>query len=74
METKSEEKIIISFVKHRNIINKFVLIDHSLYHSGSFYEQIGLKRIDKMKNDGVHLQIVNKSKLIHAMIKYNFTL
>jgi hypothetical protein len=69
-----QEEIVISFRKHREIIYQLTLIDGTSHPNHNFYDQIGVKRIDKMKYDGVHLQVVDKSKLIHAMMKYNFTL
>ena len=67
-----EEEIIISFAKHRQIISKLFMINKSFNHD--IYEEIGVKRIDKFKNDGIHFQVINKEKLIYAMMKYNFTL
>lgn len=48
------------------------MINKSFNHD--IYEEIGVKRIDKFKNDGIHFQVINKEKLIYAMMKYNFTL
>jgi len=69
-----EEEIVITFRKHREIIYQFTLIEGSSYPNGNFYTEIGVKRVNKLKNDGVHFQVIDKVKLIHAMFKYNFTL
>ena len=69
-----EEEIVISFRKRREIIYQFTLIHGSSYPNDDFYTKIGLKRIDHLKNDGVHFKVIDKAKLIHAMFKYNFTL
>jgi hypothetical protein len=68
------EKIVITFEKHRQIIYKCALVDVSICSSTIFYEHLGLERLDKFKNDGVHFKVTNKSKLLYAMIKYGFTL
>ena len=71
---KLEEEIVISFEKHRQIVYACVLGDISLKNGAIFCNALGIERVNKFKNDGVHFKVVNKNKLIHAMIKYNFTL
>ncbi len=38
------------------------------------WEEMGLNRIDKFKSGGVYFEVLDKNKLLHAMMKYDFTI
>lgn len=68
-----EETIVISFEKHREIIYRIFKTDPTIKFD-FLWEGFGLNRVHKFKNNGVYFEIVNKTKLLHAMMKYDFTM
>ena len=69
-----KETIKISHEKFKEIIFCTFKSGYPIDYSDSFWSSLGLKRVDKFKNGGVYFEVVDKSKLIHAIIKYGFTI
>lgn len=68
------EQIKISHEKHSEIIRRIFTSDYSITYDDSFWNSAGLRRVDKFKNGGVYFEVIDKTKLVHAMMKYDFTI
>jgi hypothetical protein len=68
------EQIKISHEKLKEIIFRIFKSDYSITYDESFWNGVGLRRVDKFKNGGVYFEVLDKTKLVHAMIKYDFTI
>jgi hypothetical protein len=66
------EQIKISHEKFNEIIFRIFKSDPT-FKFDFLWEEMGLNRIDKFKSGGVYFEVVDKTKLVHAMIKYDFT-
>ena len=74
MDSQSDE-IKISWPKAKEIMLRLGQYDKLRDPISQFdWTQIGLKRVELSLAHGWFFNIINKEKLIHSMIKYNFTL
>ena len=65
--------IKINFEKFNQIIFQIFKTDPYIKYD-VIWQDIGLNRVDKFKNNGIYFEILDKNKLIHGMIKYGFTI
>jgi hypothetical protein len=68
------EQIKISHEKLNEIIFCIFKAEYAIIYDESFWNSAGLRRIDKFKSGGVYFEVLDKNKLLHAMMKYDFTI
>ncbi len=67
------EQIKITHNKFNEIIFRIFKSDPTIKYD-FLWEDFGLTRVDKFKSGGVYFEVLDKTKLVHAMIKYDFTI